>query len=65
MKDDLFDVFRNDKPSLIWIGSAGSMKAAWELIKSKAVTPDEQFIVYGVVTHDRVYLRARDCFEEP
>ena len=57
MEDDLFDVFRDDKPSLIWVGSTDSMDAAWELIKSKAVVPGERFIIYGVVTHNRFYLR--------
>jgi len=61
MEDDLFDVFRDDKPSLIWVGSTDSMNAAWELIKSKAVVPGERFIIYGVVTHNRFYLRAEDC----
>ena len=63
MKDDLFDVFRREQPSLVWIGSTDSLQAAHELIRSKAIGPSEQFIIYGVVTHIRVYLRAEDCFQ--
>jgi hypothetical protein len=36
------------------------MDTAWELIKSKAVVPGERFIIYGVVTHNRFYLRAEE-----
>jgi hypothetical protein len=64
VEDDLFDVFRNERPSLVWVGCADSMQAALELIRSKAAGPEEQFIVYGVVTHDKVYLRAGDCSSE-
>ena len=61
MEDDLFDVFRDEDPRLVWIGSVHSMEAARELIRSKAVAAQEKFVIYGVVTHTRVYLRAEDC----
>ena len=61
MGDDLFDVFRDVYPSLIWIGSTDSLYAARELIRVNAVSPDERFIIYAVVSHERFYLRAEDC----
>ena len=61
MEDDLFDVFRDEDPRLVWIGSVGSMEAARELIRSEAATAQEKFIIYGVVTHTRIHLRAEDC----
>ena len=61
MEDDLFDVFRDARPSLVWIGSTDSLHAAHELIKVNAACPDERFIIYAVVSHERFYLRAEDC----
>jgi hypothetical protein len=59
---DLFDVFRkNADNSLVWIGSADSMHGACQLVSLKAVEPKEQFIVYSVVTNDKIHLRAEDC----
>jgi hypothetical protein len=31
------------------------------LIKVNAACPDERFIIYAVVGHERFYLRAEDC----
>jgi hypothetical protein len=61
MEDDLYDVFRDVYPSLIWIGSTDSLHAARELIKVSAAGPNERFIIYAVVSHERFYLRAEDC----
>jgi len=59
---DLFDVFRkNADDSLVWIGSADSMHGACKLVTLKAVEPKEQFIVYSVMTHDKIHVRAEDC----
>jgi len=61
MEDDLFEVFRDGYPSLTWIGSTDSLHAARELIRVNAASPDERFIIYAVVSHERLYLRASEC----
>jgi len=65
MEEDLFDVFRIERPSIVWIGSTDSVPAAHELIRSKAAGPKERFIIFNVVTHERVYLRADECARRP
>ena len=62
MEDAHFVVFRDKDPRLDWIGSADSIQAVRELVKSKAVGAREKFIIYSRVTHTTIYLRADDLF---
>ena len=53
-----FDVFRLEKSgSFFWIGSAGSMQEARELIKSRAANPSEQFLILNEQTKEKVMVR--------
>jgi|SRR6516162_6941135 len=52
------DVFRLEKSgSFLWIGSAGSMQEARELIKSRAANPSEEFLILNEQTQEKLTVR--------
>jgi hypothetical protein len=55
----LLDVFRvTPDDSLVWIGSASSMQAAHELIKSAKVDPSDAFMIHDAQRNNMVSVRA-------
>jgi hypothetical protein len=58
---DTLDVFRV-KPdgALVWIGSASSMQAAHEMIKSAKVDPSDAFMIHDAQRNNTVTVRAEE-----
>jgi hypothetical protein len=58
---DLLDVFRVDpNGSFVWIGSASSMQAAHEMIKSAKVDPSGAFMIHDARRNNTVTVRAEE-----
>lgn len=55
----LFHVFRHDREGrLEFVGSTQTLDSSRHIVRSKTFEPMEEFVIYNVLTHELVYLRA-------
>jgi hypothetical protein len=58
----LFHIFRrNLNGRLDFVGSAQTLESSLKLVKSKAVEPTERFVIYNLLAHEIIYLRADEA----
>jgi len=61
LKKDRFEVFVHVDDDFVWVGSTDSMRAARDLIRARASASEEQFTIYGEMTHETTTVRATKC----
>jgi hypothetical protein len=58
---DRFEVFVRTADDFVWVGRTDSMRAARDLIRSRAITSEDQFTIFSETTHEITTVRAAEC----
>ena len=60
---EVIDIFRRERDgNFSWMTSASSVKIARAIIRSTAMKPSQEFLVYDNRTDDKLILRADGCW---
>jgi hypothetical protein len=63
--EQLFHIFRrNPNGRLEFVGSTQTLESSMKLVRSKAVEPTERFVIYNLLAHEIIYLRADEAVDE-
>jgi hypothetical protein len=63
--EQLFHIFRrNPNGRLEFVGSAQTLESSRKLVRSTTVEPTERFVIYNLLAHEIIYLRADEAVDE-